>query len=193
MIFTERIQHAIRFSILVHEGQQKQKRKGKDVPYITHPLMVGLILAHAGASEDIVIAGILHDTIEDSIPEQKVSEEMIAEQFGAPVAVLVQSVTEDHTEWSWEKKKTDALLHMKTFSNDSRFLKSADVIANTSELISDYERLGEDIFSLFGAGKERVLSHFLNVIHELTSHWAENPLLHDLELIAVRLRHIREA
>ncbi len=70
MIYTQKIQHAIRFAIKTHEGYQKQKRKGKDVPYITHPLTVGLILAKAGANEDVIIAGILHDTIEDSIEEK---------------------------------------------------------------------------------------------------------------------------
>src|ERR1019366_6852470 len=94
MIFSLRIKSAIQLSIQVHELDQKQKRKGKDIPYITHPLTVGIILARAGASEDVIIAGILHDTIEDSIPEKKVSYGMIAENFGENVAELVESVTE---------------------------------------------------------------------------------------------------
>jgi (p)ppGpp synthase/HD superfamily hydrolase len=61
----------IRFSIKTHEVCQKQTRKGKDIPYITHPLIVGLILARAGAGEEVVIAGILHDTIEDSTPKKE--------------------------------------------------------------------------------------------------------------------------
>ena len=49
MIYTKKIQEAIHFSIAVHEEPVKQKRKGKDVPYVTHPLTVGLILSLAGA------------------------------------------------------------------------------------------------------------------------------------------------
>ena len=187
MIFTLKIQQAINFSIEVHEGHQKQKRRGKDVPYITHPLTVGLILAHAGASEEIIIAGILHDTIEDSIPEKKVTKEMIREQFGEHVAKLVESVTEDYEELSWEKKKSDALLHMKTFSDDARFLKSADVIANTSEIIADHARGGDEIFRRFGGGKKRVIEHYLHVIEELKKSWTGNPLAHDLDLIEQKL------
>lgn len=190
MIFTERLQYAINFSIRVHEGEQKQKRRGKDVPYITHPLAVGLILAHAGAHEDIVVAGILHDTIEDSVPEKKVTKAMIEEVFGITVANLVESVTEDYEELSWEKKKSDALLHMKTFSHESRFLKSADVIANTSEIIADHEQLGDEIFGRFGGGKTRVIEHYLHVIHELQSTWNENPLAHDLLEIEKKLQGI---
>src|SRR3989344_784375 len=91
MLFSSKIQIAITFAIKVHEIDRKQKRKGKDIPYITHPLTVGLILARAGASEDVVVAGILHDAIEDSIREKKVSREMIAGLFGENVAELVDS------------------------------------------------------------------------------------------------------
>jgi len=86
MIYTQKIQDAIYFSVKTHEVYQKQKRKGKDIPYITHPLVVGLILAKAGASEDVMVAGILHDTIEDSIDEKKVDKEMLSERFGDAVA-----------------------------------------------------------------------------------------------------------
>jgi len=94
MIYTSKIQKAIKFSIKTHEVYQKQKRKGKDIPYIVHPLTVGIILASVKASEDVVIAGILHDTIEDSIPEKKVTKKMLIERFGKKVADLVESVTE---------------------------------------------------------------------------------------------------
>lgn len=89
MIYTFKIQHAIRFSIKTHEVYQKQKRKGKDIPYITHPLTVGLILACAGADEDVICAGILHDTIEDSIEERKVDLKMIEDFFGENIAKIV--------------------------------------------------------------------------------------------------------
>lgn len=78
MIFTPAIKKAIFFSVKTHEVYQKQKRKGKDIAYITHPLTVGLILARANAPEDVVIAGILHDTIEDSVDNKKVTREMLS-------------------------------------------------------------------------------------------------------------------
>ena len=133
MIYTEKIEEAIRFSIQTHELDEKQKRKGKDIPYITHPLTVGLILSLAGASEDVVIAGILHDTIEDSV----VTKEMIALQFGENVMQLVLSVTEQDKSKSWEVRKAEALEHIKTFSHDSLLLKSGDIISNTREILAD--------------------------------------------------------
>ncbi len=106
MIYTPKIKDAVRFSIKTHEIYQQQKRKGKskNIPYITHPLTVGLILARAGADEDVVAAGILHDTIEDSISEKKVTKEMLAERFGERVAGIVAHVSETKG-LSWEVRK----------------------------------------------------------------------------------------
>ncbi len=190
MIYTQKIQHAIRFSIKTHEGYQKQKRKGKDVPYITHPLTVGLILASAGASEDIIIAGILHDTIEDSVPEKKVTKEMITERFGANVTELVLSVTEQDKSLSWEERKKEALEHIETFSHDSLLLKSADIIANTSELVEDYEQYGEEIFSRFNASKDKLIQQYLMTITAIIEKWSKNPLAEDLQSIARKLKRI---
>jgi len=89
-----KIQKAIKFATKTHEVYQKQKRKGKDIPYITHPLSAGIILAYAGADADVVCAGILHDTVEDSIEEKKVSGEMLEQRFGERVASLVLDVDE---------------------------------------------------------------------------------------------------
>lgn len=190
MIYLPKIQKAIKFSIKTHEIYQKQKRKGKDVAYITHPLTVGLILAQVGASEDVVVAGILHDTIEDSLDEKKVTVEMLEERFGNQVVEYVLSVTEADKSLSWEERKKLALEGISHFSKDSLLLKSADVIANSSELLDDYARCGDDIFERFSAPKEKTLKHQLAVIDALSKKWNENPLLPDLQYIAEKLREI---
>ncbi len=188
---TPKIQEAIRFSIKTHEVYQKQKRKGKDIPYITHPLTVGLILARAGASENVVIAGILHDTIEDSTPEKKVTKEMIAERFGESIASLVLSVTETDKELTWEERKAEALEHIKSFSNDSILLKSADIIANTSELIEDYVKGGDEVFDRFNAPKERLLEQSLRTIRAIYEKWPESPLAPNLRGIEAKLGDLK--
>jgi len=43
-----------------------QKRTDTDIPYITHPFMVAMILSEAGYTKDEVVAGVLHDTLEDT-------------------------------------------------------------------------------------------------------------------------------
>ena len=188
MIYTSNIKKAIRFSVKTHEVYQKQKRKGKDIPYITHPLSVGLILASAGAREEVVIAGILHDTIEDSIPEKKVTQEMLAERFGEEVAVLVASVSEADKSLSWEERKKEALAHIGAFSQGSLLVKSADIISNTSDLLDDIEREGDGVFARFNAPKGKILQHYLEAIAAILEKWKESPLYDDLRFIAGRLQ-----
>lgn len=82
---SKRIQRAVEFATKAHEGQKR--RSGE--PYITHPLMVKDILQDWGMDEDTVIAGILHDTVEDTA----VTLEDVERGFGETVAFLVDGVT----------------------------------------------------------------------------------------------------
>ncbi len=180
MVLTPRLRAAIRFSIQTHERDQKQKRKNKDVAYITHPLTVGLILSGAGADEDAVIAGILHDTIEDSVAEKKVTREMLHDMFGEKVADLVASVSE-HTEQSWEERKADMLSRIANYSHDSLLIKSGDLISNGTELMDDYREFGEEIFKNFERPKDVRNDHYLQMIRAVIAAWPENPLADDLK------------
>ena len=192
MIYTSNIKKAVRFSVKTHEVYQKQKRKGKDIPYVTHPLTVGLILASAGASEEVVIAGILHDTIEDSVSEKKVTREMLVERFGEEIAVLVESVSETDKSLSWEERKKEALAHIGTFSRGSLLVKSADIISNASELVDDYRREGEEVFARFNAPKEKILKHYFEAINAIVGKWEESPLAEDLKSLASELQKIEK-
>jgi (p)ppGpp synthase/HD superfamily hydrolase len=189
MKHTPKIQHAIRFSIKTHEVDQKQKRKGKDIPYIIHPLTVGLILASSGANEDLIIAGILHDTIEDSIETKKVTKKMIVDRFGDNVADLVLSVTEEKN-LPWEEVKEKAIEHIKILSHDSLMLKSADIIANNSELCDDFKKKGEDAFKIFGASKKRKLKEQSDLIKAILKKWPEITLKKDLNFILKSLENM---
>jgi GTP pyrophosphokinase len=80
-----RLEHAITFATEAHEGQTRASGE----PYITHPLAVAIILTEWGMDVDSVIAGVLHDTIEDT----DVTPEQIKTEFGPVVAFLVDGVT----------------------------------------------------------------------------------------------------
>ncbi len=79
------LEHAIDFAAKAHEGQ---KRKSGE-PYIVHPLHVANILIEWGMDIDSVLAGVLHDTVEDT----NVTLEQIESLFGRNVAFLVDGVT----------------------------------------------------------------------------------------------------
>ncbi|MDF2947482.1 MAG: pyrophosphokinae [Bacillales bacterium] len=94
------IDKAIEFAALKHNGHY---RKGTDIPYISHPFGVGMILLKAKCNEEQIIAGILHDTLEDT--ETAPSE--IEEKFGLKVLQLVQSCSEPNKgASSWKENST---------------------------------------------------------------------------------------
>lgn len=180
MLYTPLLHKAFHFAITVHEVNQKQKRKGKDVAYVTHPIHVGFILSKAGASDELIAAGFLHDVLEDSASKAKVTKEMLEQEFGAEVATLVASVSEKNRDLSWHERKEAALEEIRQFPHDSLMLKSGDVLSNTSELISDYEHDGNDTFKRFNAPKEQLIEHAQLVIQTIIKAWPENPLASDL-------------
>jgi hypothetical protein len=180
MLYTPLLHKAFHFAIKVHEVEQKQKRKGKDVAYVTHPIHVGFILSKAGASDELIAAGFLHDVLEDSAPEAKVTREMLEQEFGAEVAALVASVSEKNRDLSWHERKEAALEEIRQFPHDSLILKSGDVLSNTSELMSDYEHDGNNTFKRFNAPKEQLIEHAQLVIQTILNAWPENPLASDL-------------
>ena len=85
MTDTPRVQKAVEMAKKAHEGQLRKTGE----PYIVHPLAVKKILEEWGMDEDTVIAGILHDTVEDT----SLTLEEIKQEFGEPVAFLVDGVT----------------------------------------------------------------------------------------------------
>ena len=190
MIYTNKIQKAIKFAAKTHNQYQQQTRKGKVIPYISHPLTVGIILSQAKTSEDVIAAGILHDTIEDSIKGKKVTPEMLSERFGEKIAQLVLSVTERNKDLPWEARKKQALEHIKHFSHESLLVKSADIISNISEMLDDYAKHKDQVFKRFNAPKVKWIENQLKVINAVVSHWQDNPMADDLILLADNLQMI---
>ncbi|MEG1559831.1 MAG: bifunctional (p)ppGpp synthetase/guanosine-3',5'-bis(diphosphate) 3'-pyrophosphohydrolase [Clostridia bacterium] len=82
----ERIKDAIAFASDVHSGQMRESGD----PYITHPLVVAKILFEIGLDCNTVIAGLLHDVIEDG---DGITYEIVEKRFGTAVATMVDGVT----------------------------------------------------------------------------------------------------
>ena len=105
MIFSEKIQKAIDLAIKIHQIDEAQVRKGTTIPVITHLLITGLILARAGADEDLITAGILHDIIEDST-KAKITGKYLEKEFGKKVTKIVGNLTEkSKAKYSWDQRK----------------------------------------------------------------------------------------
>lgn len=177
--YTQKIQNAISFATKVHA---EQTRKGKpDFPYITHPLSVSLILMNANASEDVIIAGILHDTIEDCKPYRSVNKELLEKEFGKDVAEMVNNVTEQDKSLPWAERKQKALEHIKDMDHNAILVKSADVLHNMRDQLADYLKEGDAMFERFNASKELQLERYRKLVTALHDAWDANPLLPEIK------------
>lgn len=161
---------------VTHEGQT---RKWPKLTYIIHPLSVALILARVDASEEVIIAGVLHDVVEDS--DGEVTLDAIAEQFGTYVSELVGAVTEPDKSLPWDVRKQQALDHIPQMSRDSLLLKSADVLANMADMVDMVESGSQDVWSNFNGTKEQTFLNKQHQVEALARAWPENPLLPELQ------------
>ena len=107
-----------------------QRRKDADQsPYINHPLQVADLLASEDVEEDVVLAALLHDTIEDT----DTSAEELELAFGASVLSLVLEVTDDKTLDKVDRKRLQIENAPKKSSN-AKMIKLADKICNVRDI-----------------------------------------------------------
>jgi len=120
---------AISFAAKKHSAQ---KRKGADgQPYVNHVLEVANILANVGKIEDydVLIAAVLHDTIEDT----NTTKEEITKLFGATVSGYVAEVTDDKLLPKATRKQLQ-IEHAPQISNGAKFIKLGDKISNIRDV-----------------------------------------------------------
>lgn len=148
----ELIQKGREFAIKAHEGQT---RKTSGAPYIGHPFHVAKILEDAGMPPEVVVAGFLHDVVEDT----DITIEVIRTEFGKKVADLVSYNTEEK-EHSWEERKGHTITQLKTGTLHEKSLVVADKYANLLELTRNYEKIGDSIWKCFKRGKQHQYWYF---------------------------------
>lgn len=141
-------------------AHSKQKRKSSDIPYIIHPIEVALILIENGANEDLITAGLLHDTLEDTA----ITEEFIYSNFGAKVTELVKAASEpqklgleaklskEDEIKSWKERKTHTIHYISDAPLEVKLLTCADKLSNIRSTIRDYKEFGNKLWERFNAG-----------------------------------------
>lgn len=152
------IQKAINFAALKHKNQV---RKGTQLPYIVHPMEVMQILTYLGAFDTIIIAGILHDTLEDT----DTTPEEIKEEFGENILRLVQKESEDKSK-SWHERKQTTIDNLKKESADVQMICFADKLSNLRSIYRDKLDMGEKVWDRFNATKEDEYWYYKRILDE---------------------------
>lgn len=141
----ELINKALEIALGAHDGQ---KRKGSGKPYIIHPIEVGMTLSRFTQDEEIIAAGILHDTLEDT----DLTYDDLFNLFGKRVADLVVSSSEelkDRKNTPWKKRKIHTLNFLKNAGEDVKLISCSDKLSNIKSFIRDYKKNGDNIWEKF--------------------------------------------
>jgi len=189
--YSDVINHALAFAAKHHD---RQVRKGTKLPYLTHPANVAVILTRYGCNSDTVVAGILHDVIEDCVREgysREMLEQRIGDKFGAKVLDTVLAVTyrrhdDDGVELSGDDRKTDYLERLSGASEEARWVCAADKIHNASSILSDLRRTvdAETIWSRFGGGRVGTGRWYRQVYERLREVGFNAPIMAELDAVS---------
>lgn len=170
----EKLLKAIYFATSKHINQ---KRKDKLTPYISHPLAVAVILSRVTTNKDIIIAGILHDVIEDS----DATKEQIEELFGSRVARMVVDCSEEDKSLCWEKRKHEVLKKISRLSDNSSLVKTADILHNTYDSVQGLKKAGVSYFENFNASVIDKFSYERERLEKFKKHHPNNKLIGVIE------------
>ena len=159
---------AIDFAVKAHRGQF---RKGSFVPYIIHPVNVGSILIKSGCSDEVVVAGILHDTVEDTY----ITVQDIDANFGDKIASLVKAVSEPNKNDTWENRKKHTIEMLKTAPLDIVMIEIADKLDNIRSILDDYYSRGDKVWKKFKKGKNKQAWYYNSLVEVFAGRLKEEP------------------
>ena len=146
-IDTSFLDKALVFAIKAHSGVE---RRGKDLPYIVHPMEAVAIVATMTKDQEILSAAALHDVLEDT----ESTEENIRKEFGERVANLVSSETDLVVDGksesdSWKERKQYAIERLAKLDRDAKIVSLGDKLSNARAMLQDYEELDEELWDKF--------------------------------------------
>ncbi len=137
-----------------------QGRKKTAVPYLAHLMGVASLVLEAGGDEDLAIAALLHDVVEDQGGKPTLLE--VQSMFGDKVANIVDecSDTDIQPKPPWQKRKEDYLRRLKTANADTRLVSAADKLHNVRSILTDLRECGDVVWSRFSVRKEDTLWYY---------------------------------
>ena len=173
-IYSSLLHRALEFAAIKHQGQFRRNPK-EQVPYISHPACVGLMLARAGQDDEVVAAGILHDVTEDC----GVTDAELVEKFSERVARLVNQVSEQDKSLAWEERKNAYRERLKTADVEAIAIAAADHIQNLRSLMTAYTQ-DPSVTQMFKTGMAEKMEHEKQCLG-IFSDRLQSPLIREFE------------
>ena len=192
--YSDRINHALAFAAKYHD---RQARKGTGLPYLTRPANVAIILTRYGCSETAVVAGILHDVVQDSLREgwtRDMLVERMGEKFGVEVLDILLSIVQRrlddvNAELDVDERREDRRRRIVTATDEARWVAAADVLHEGSSLLTDLRRTVDTgvVWSRFTSPRARVVGWYRALATGLRGSGFSAPIVAELELVAAAL------
>jgi len=180
---TQRFERALLFAARKHAGQI---RKGTPAPYISHVIGVASLVLEAGGDEDLAIAALLHDVVEDCGGAPMLKE--VRRRFGKRVAHVVEGCTQQ-IELPWRERRENYIKHLRSADADVRLVSAADKLHNARHILTDYREIGDAIWERFNGGREGTLWYYQALVKEFRSGKA-NRVVNELERVVAELKKV---
>ena len=188
---SERLAQATVLAEKLHRGQL---RKGTTIPYVSHLYAVASLVMEWGGDEDVVIAGLLHDAVDDcgELP----TAELIRQQFGDRVADAVLACSDStDPDWahkaSWLERKRAHIEEIAHTSADAALVTAADKLHNMRSLVRDLREEGPSTLSRFKE-PDHVLWYYKGIIQSLRNA-ASAAIRQELEQTLIILQHLTQS
>jgi (p)ppGpp synthase/HD superfamily hydrolase len=181
-----RFEQALLFATRKHAGQH---RKGTAVPYVAHLLGVASLVLEAGGDEDLVIAALLHDVVEDCGGAPVLKE--VRRRFGKRVAHVVDGCTDTDLDPKppWLQRKKDYIAHLRTADADTRLVSAADKLHNVRSIVAAYREIGDRVWERFHGKRDGTLWYYRTLLDEFQRK-KSSPLIRELERAVIELEAV---
>ena len=164
--------------VYCYKLHKKQTRKGSNIPYFTHLSSVSNLIIENNGTTTQAIAGLLHDAVEDQGGAKTLA--VIKRKFGPKVAKIVDqcSDTTIKPKPPWKTRKIRYIKDIKTKTQDTLLVSLCDKYHNANCILSDYQKVGEEIWDRFTASKQETFWYYESLYKEFKKY-----LKNHLELI----------
>jgi hypothetical protein len=158
---SERFVEAVRYATDVHKDQ---KRKGTEIPYVSHLVAVASFVLDDGGDEDEAIAALLHDAPEDHGGRERLED--IRQRFGGKVAHIVEDCTDSWTKPKepWIERKRKYVQHARTLGPSSLRVSAADKVHNAYCILRDLRNEGEVVWERFNAKPDDIICYYDDLV-----------------------------
>ena len=184
--FSGRFVKALGYAARLHA---RQIRKRTERPYIGHLLGVTSIVIEYGGDEEMAIAALLHDAVEDQGGLPRLRE--IRKLFGKRVAHIVDGCTDAYKDPKppWLERKRAYVERVAQESEDVRLVSAADKLSNARETLHEVRVHGESVFERF-AGKKAGTMWYYRALIEAFRRAGNNPLIEELDRVVTDLENL---